>query len=65
MDRRKRTHMVALDRLDKEHPWKACVHCRNDYPATTEYFAHRARNSDGLDNRCKDCMAAYRKRKPR
>ena len=44
-------------------PDKWCYKCREWYPGTLEYFHRDVDKSDGLDNRCKLCGNAQRKKR--
>lgn len=39
---------------------KRCCHCKEDKPATTEYFCRNKQRPDGLHPKCKACKSAYR-----
>jgi len=45
--------------------YKQCYTCKNEYPATKEYFHHNKINKGGLSGSCKSCKREYSKRNPR
>ena len=40
---------------------KQCAKCKNEFPATTEYFNNAKSRPDGLFNYCRDCQRAVAK----
>jgi len=38
---------------------KTCITCKEQKPATLEYFYHNAKNKDRLKNQCKVCSRKY------
>lgn len=45
--------------MDNYTPTKVCSKCGIEKPATTEYFHRKSSNSNGLNPKCKDCVAEY------
>jgi len=40
-------------------PIKSCSKCKQEFPATAEYFYKDCREKSGLCSRCKDCAKQY------
>lgn len=41
---------------------KTCIKCKEEYPATTEYYYKAKTNKDGLNNQCKECKRKQAKK---
>jgi hypothetical protein len=48
-----------------ENKYKPCSYCKQEFPATTEYFYKASNQSSGLSPRCKDCVSLTTGRKRR
>ena len=42
--------------------YKLCSKCNRLFPETTEYFHRNKMTLSGLANKCKECIAEYRKK---
>jgi 5-methylcytosine-specific restriction endonuclease McrA len=50
---------LALRPLGPPDGFKECTQCRQQYPATGEYFNSASHHKDGLSSHCKECLAQY------
>src|SRR5271156_2230404 len=41
---------------------KLCLRCSKELPATTDFFNRSRERKDGLQNKCRDCETAYRRK---
>lgn len=52
--------LVPMSEIDCTTSLKRCGKCREEYPATTEFFTRSSASPDGLYSICKPCKRQYR-----